>query len=185
MADQLATRADLDALMQREVPEATATLLLEIATAVVQAETGQRLVEATSTETLIGSHSSRLNLPERPASDIDTVELDGEEITDYRNYVSHLWRADGWQACTYEPSTIEVTYTHGYAADSQDLQLARGVVLMLASGVAANPAGATQLRIDDYMAAYDAMATQLSTSETLLRALRKKYSHNAGLVGFS
>ena len=44
MADMLATPEDLAALLQQDVDRATATLLIESATALVQATVGQRIV---------------------------------------------------------------------------------------------------------------------------------------------
>lgn len=190
----------------------TAAVLIESATAVVQqAAGGQRIVQVVGdTASVIGTTDSWLDLPQIPVTAVTSVTLDGRTLTpstDYRLMGNRLWRKFGWQtnygwpydgAYSYwggypppqilsgypyqEPSQVVVVNTHGYATGSQQLQLARRAVLSLAAGVYANPEGATQTRIDDYTAAYDAMAAKMEASTHLRAALRKAYGRRAGLV---
>lgn len=182
MADQLATPDDLAKLLGVEVDDRV-TMLVEIGTAVVQATVGQRLVEvADDSVTLAGSVRSWLRLPQRPVSAVASVTIDGAEVTDYKRFGADLFRRCGWAASNVEPSVVEVVYSHGYAADAQELQLARGAVLALMKGWADNTSGLKSERIDDYQVVYDEVAAQLEASPFLRSALRRQYGSPAGLV---
>jgi hypothetical protein len=102
MADQLATPADLASALQRDVDTATATLLIECATAVVQAAAGnQRILQVVGDVALImGDSDSWLNLPQVPVTAVSSVMLDGVTLTvgtDYKVFGNRLWRKLGWQ----------------------------------------------------------------------------------------
>lgn len=191
MADQLATPADLAALLQQDVDTATATLLVEIATAVVQAVAEQRIVRVaddTVTLDLDGYDAGvYLPLPERPVAAVGAVLIGSTAVTDYAPQLSRgrLWRARGWRSTLVsyfdQPSAVTVTYTHGYATGHQKLQLARGTVLSLAAGQYDNPSGANrQIRIDDYAATYEAMMAQVT--DTLRVLIRRQYGRPPGSV---
>lgn len=208
MADQLATPQDLASLLQADVDTSTATLLIEMATAIVQGACGgQRIVQVVDDVlTLLGATDSWLDLPQIPVTAVSSVVLDGTTLTvgtDYKLIGSRLWRKCGWQTnlgmpwdwpATWrsaslpagypvqEPSTVVITCTHGYPAGSQDLQLARSGVLSLARGGYSNPSGASSESIDDYSATYDAMAGRMEAAPFLKAALTKKYGRRGGLV---
>jgi len=207
MADQLASPDDLAALLQATLEPAAATLLVEMATAVVQqAAGGQRIVQVIDDVlTVAGYSDSWLPLPQIPVTAVSSVVLDGVPLTvntDYRVVGDRLWRATGWQAAygwpwdygngwgrpssvdwaEQRPSTIVVTYTHGYAPGAQELQLARSAVLALAKPGYSNPSGATSVRIDDYSVAYDSMASRMEAAPQLRAALAKQYGRRAGLA---
>lgn len=192
MADQLATPQDLASLLQSDLDLSTATLLVEVGTAVVQAAAGgQRIVQVVDDVlTVLGGTSSWLNLPQIPVTAVSSVTLDGGSIAagalagggNYRRIGSKLWRGDGWQADYGIPSEIIVTCTHGYPAGHQALQLGRGAVLGLAKGQYPNPSGATRVTIDDYTEVYDAMSARLEASPSLKASLRKQYGRRGGLV---
>lgn len=189
MADQLATPQDLATLIGvdwdtlTEAEQASLTMLVEIGTAVVQAEVGQRLVAVQDDEiVLLGTTDSWLSLPQRPVTDVSSVEIDGAAVTDWRRYGARLWRSRGWASSSTEPSTVSVTYSHGHADSAQELQLARGAVLAVVRDWAANPGAATTLKIDDYAETYSAMAARLETSTHLRAGLRRQYSQRGGLV---
>jgi len=189
MADQLATPEDLAALLQLDwdsldpAQQASLTMLVEIGTAVVQAEVGQRLVAVTDDSvTLLGTTDSWLDLPERPVTAVSSVAVDGTAVGDYRLFGARLWRSCGWAPSPLEPSTVTVAYSHGYASDAQELQLARGAVLAVVRDWAANPTAATSLRIDDYAETYSALAARLETTTHLRAALRRQYGRRGGLV---
>lgn len=192
MADQLATLQDLADAMQvplASIPTATGTLLLETATAVVQAVVQQRLVQvAGDSLTLTGNTDSWLDLPELPVTAVTSVTLDGTaltsgiEATNYKLRGNRLWRTDGWQTYVGQPSDIVVLYTHGYASGAQQLQLARSAVLSLAKGGFVNPSGVKSESIDDYNVSYQDMAAQMEASGFLKSALRRQYARRAGLV---
>lgn len=196
MADQLATLQDLANALQialADLPAGTGTLLLECGTAVVQrAAGGQRIVQVVGdTADLTGTTDSWLDLPQIPVTAITSVTLDGVALTvgtaaspptTYRRRGNRLWRGDGWQTYVGVPSDVVVVNTHGYAAGSQDLQLARSAVLSLAKGQVPNPSGVTSESIDDYSVVFNAMTVQMEASPFLQAALRKQYGRRAGLV---
>lgn len=196
MADQLATLQDLADALQiplADLPVGTGTLLLECATAVVQAVTGQRIVQTTgATFSLTGTTDAWLDLPQIPVTAVGTVTLDGVTLTagtaasaptTYRRVGNRLWRGDGWQTYVDVPSDVVVGgVTHGYAAGSQDLQLGRSAVLSLAKGQFSNPSGVQSESIDDYSLTYNAMTAHMEASPFLKAALRKKYGRRAQLV---
>lgn len=208
MADQLATPTDLAALLQSDVDTSTATLLIEMATAIVQqACGGQRIVQVVGDVLTMGCYSdSWLDLPQIPVTAVASVVLDGVTLTantDYKLIGNRIWRRYGWQANlgypwdwsyswahatippgypVQEPSTVVVTCTHGYAAGSQDLQLARSAVLSLARSGYSNPSGASSESIDDYSVTFDAMVAQMDAAPHLKAALNKKYGRRVGLV---
>lgn len=195
MADQLATPEDLAALLQQDVDTSTATLLTETATAVVQAVCGQRIVQVVAdVQTLdLDEYDGGLwlNLPERPVTAVTAVLIGATPLvtpTDYTVQLSRgrLWRSSGWRstllAYYQQPSTVTVTYTHGWPAGHQKLQLGRSAVLALCRGVYSNPSGAIRMSIDDYSEAYEAMAAQMECSEFLTAALRRQYGRPVGSI---
>jgi hypothetical protein len=204
VADQLATASDLAAALQRDVDTASATLVIEASTAVVQeAAGGQRILQVVGDTAAIRAPQGQwLELPQRPVTAVTSVTLaDGTVVTagtttgTYRRLQHRLWRDTGWakyspwayvQPFYYGlcdgPGEVTVVYTHGYAAGSQELQLARGFVLTLARAVFTNPDGASKEQIDDYQVAYDRAAAALEASPYLQKSLRRQYGKRAGMV---
>lgn len=193
MADQLASPGDLASLLERDDIEIyKATMLVECATAVVQATVGQRIVQIvneTVTFDLDGYDGGPyLSLPERPVTAVGTVLIGATTVTDFTRQLSRnrLWRAFGWRSTLVlyfdQPSTATVTYTHGYPAGHQRLQLGRSAVLSLLGGVYGNPTGASREQIDDYSVAYEALAARMEASPYLAAALRRQYGRPPGSV---
>jgi hypothetical protein len=193
MADQLASPSDLASLLQKDVDTATATLVIEACTAVVQAAAdGQRIVQVTNeTDSVIGTLSPWLRLTQWPVTAVSAVTLDGVSLTvgvpgsgstTYRLVGNRLWRQCGWQTYCGEPSTVGFTYTHGYASGRQELQFGRGVVLSLGRGLFENPSGVASEKIDDYAVAYAAAEAALDASPSLKAAIRKQYGPRARMV---
>lgn len=198
MADMLAAAADVGTLLgiaPADLDTAKATLLVEVATAIVQGETGrpaQRLVAvAGETATLVGTTDSWLDLPQRPVTTVASVTLDGVALVagaagsggnTYRLCGDRLWRGDGWQTHAGEPSSVIVVYSHGYAPTAQNLQLGRSAVLGLIRGAYGNEEGLTSVRIDDYTAVYDALAARMEASPHLADALMRAYGRPVGMV---
>lgn len=187
MADQLCEPEDVASLLQRDLDAYQTVMLIECATAVVQAAAGgQRivLVEDDAGD-ITGTTDAYLRLPQTPVSEVSDVELDGDALvegTDFRRRGARLWRAEGWATCWGEPSTVTFTYTHGYAAGRQELQLGRGAVLGLIRGLFDNPTGVSREAIDDYSVAYEAMSAAMEASPNLQASLRRQYGLRAGLV---
>ncbi len=192
-ADLLADPADLAAILQVDTIDTyTATMLVEIGTAVVQAETGQRIVQVIDDVMELDldeyDEGPYLVLPERPVTDVSAVLVGATAVTDWtlQKRRSRLWRAMGWRSTLVyypdQPSTVTVTCTHGYPAGHQKLQLARGAVLSMISGLYDNPGGASSIKIDDYAATYAAMERQLAASPNLVRLLQRQYGKPVGSI---
>jgi hypothetical protein len=205
MADLLATPSDLASALQMDVDTATATLALEVATAVVQEATGQKILQVVGDTAVITAPAGYwLELPQRPVTAVTSVTLwdatvvaAGTTTGTYRRLQNRLWRDVGWTKYppwTWSwpfnyglcdgPTEVTVVYTHGLAAGDQNLQLARGAVLTLARAVYDNPTGASKEAIDDYQVAYDRAGAALEASPYLQKSLRRKYGKRAALVRF-
>lgn len=193
MADQLATPSDLASALQSDLDLSTATLWVEIGTAIVQeAAGGQRILEVASDSfSILGTTDSWLDLPQIPVTAVASVVMDGITLTagtagavgtTYRRHGNRLWRTDGWQTYVGEPSVITGINTHGYAAGHQKLQLARGGVLALCQLAYSNPSMASRESIDDYTVVYEAMQAAMDASPFLAAALKKTYGRRAGLT---
>lgn len=179
MADQLATPSDLASFLQQDLDASTAGLLIECATGVIQATTGQRIVRATTTPSIPGTCGQWLNLPQWPVVSVATVELGGAVITDWSLIGVRLWRAGGWQP-SGTPVVAEPTYTHGYAPADQALQFARSAVMSLCAPFYSNPGGASSVKIDDYAETYGVMTAAMSSNTYLTAALRAAYGSGVG-----
>lgn len=174
-----------------DLPSATAALLIECATAVVQAVCGgQRIVQVVDdvvTLDLDQHDASRyLLLPQRPVTAVSAVLIGSTPASLWTPQLSRgrLWRRDGWRTplLAYprsQPSTVTVTYTHGYAPGDQRLQLARSAVLSLAAGGASGALGVVREQVDDYSVQYEAMAARMEASPFLVERLRGQYGRPA------
>jgi hypothetical protein len=193
MADQLATPADLASLLQRDVDTASATLAIEVSTAVVQAAVDrQRIIQVVDDTTVIDLGPDHcglyLDLPDRPVTAVSSVTIGTTAVTDFVLQASknRLWRALGWRPVGltpwYSPWTVTVINTHGLASGDQKLQLARGAVLSLARGLFTNPDGTVREQIDDYQVAYAEASASLDAAPALKAALRKQYGRRAAMV---
>lgn len=186
MADQLAAPEDLAALLQQDLDRATAELLIECATAVVQAAAnGQRILQVVNDQVQLDldEHDGGpwVRLPQRPVTAVASVAIGTLAISDWSPQLtrSRLFRPSGWRSTLVlypgQPTTVSVTYTHGYPDGDQRLQLARSAVLSLAGQGYGNPDGAVREQIDDYAVQYAEMNARMEASPTLMAALRKQY----------
>ncbi len=188
MADQLATPEDLAALVQADVDTASATLAIEVGTAVVQAVVGHRILRVTDTVTVYGGTDQLLTLPGRPVVSVASVTYAGSLLTQgtasgtWRLAPGGIWRDLGWTECSWEPSPTEVTYTYGLLSGDQGIQLARGAALSLGRGLFANPTGVVREQIDDYAVAYADASAALAAQPSLIALLRKQYGRKAAMV---
>lgn len=160
----LATEAELELLTGQDIASDKAALLLNTASGVVRGVVGQTLSEVADDELVImGTTSVWLQLPESPVTAVASVAVDGEALSsdDYKRFGDRLWRAGGWRSCPSEPSTVEVTYTHGWAAGDWRLETARSMVLTLAANKLANPSAAVSESIDDWRVRYAVTAEDL------------------------
>lgn len=192
MADMLVTLPELASFLQQDVDNATGTLAIELATGAVQAAAGQRIVQVTDDEIVIDRDTHDrgfwLELPEGPVTAVGAVLVGALPVTDFTVQLSRgrLWRAYGWLSATRPywpmPSTVTVTYTHGYATGDQRLELARGVVFELAKtgyNTASGSGAIVREQIDDYAVQYAQMAASIETAldpdGPVAKALRRQY----------
>jgi hypothetical protein len=191
MADLLATASDLASLLQKDVDTASATLALEVSTAVVQAAAdGNRIVQVindTETIDLDPEFCGRyLSLPNRPITAVTSVTIGATSVTDFVAQLSkrRIWRLLGWRPTpwVWQPWTVTVVYTHGLVAGDQRLQLARGETLALARGLFTNPDGTIREQIDDYQVAYAEAEAALDARPAAKARIRRMYGRRAAMV---
>lgn len=181
MAQQLATPAELNAVLQTTVDTTTANLLLELATGIVQAACGQLLIETDVTGELVDitCQTYWLELANKPVTSVATVELDGTAVTDWTLRKQKLFRPGGWLLSLSPPSQAEVSYTYGYPTGSQYLQLARSVTLSLAQAGYGNPGQVKGEAIDDYKVTYAEALARMELTEPMRMALVNAYGSPA------
>jgi len=180
VADQLVTPEELASYLQQDLDASTANLLIDLATGIVQSTVGQRLVEATTTALLdVTEPDSWLELPQRPVQSVAAVALNGDPVTDWVLRNQRLWRAAGWLANSWEPSQVEVTWTHGYPAGDRYLEMARLVTLSLAGSAYPNPGAVKSESIDDYRVSFDDAVARMQLTEPARLALINAYGISA------
>lgn len=180
MADTLATASDLNTLLGVTLPVAQSTLLLEMATGVIQAAVGQRIVDVTDTAVVdVDENTVWLELPQYPIRSIGTVKIDGVTVTDAVLRKQKVWRALGWVSTYSPPSQATIVNTHGFPAGSQYLQLARTMCLSLAAAGYSNPTGVTSEKIDDYQVNYAEALARMELTPYMRDALIKAYGRSA------
>ncbi|MFG1847783.1 hypothetical protein [Micromonospora carbonacea] len=182
MADMLAAPGDLASLLERDdLDEYKATMLIECATAVVQAAAdGQRIVEVVDDVAEVTAGTGQwLSLPQFPVRSVASVNYDGTVMASgpagYRLRGSRLFRRCGWSDSPLDMIPVTVVYTHGYPEGAQELQLGRSAVLGLIRDVYDNPAGLKAESIDDWSATYSALSTQMDGTPALRKALHWQY----------
>jgi hypothetical protein len=117
---------------------------------------------------------------------VSAVSIGATAVTDWTPQLSRnrLYRLYGWRSTLIaypgQPNTVSVTYTHGYPAGHQKLQLARSATLALAAQGYANPGGAVRMQIDDYSVQYAEMTARMEASQPLVRALMRQYGGPRG-----
>jgi hypothetical protein len=184
MADQLCAPEDLASLLQQDLDLATATLLIEMATARVQrAAGGQRIVDVTDTAVidvpLCSDEPCWLDLPQYPIRSVTSVTLDGTLITDWHLRFQRLYRGSGWLNSVDPPSQAVVEYDHGLVTGSQYLQLARDMTLSLAQLGYGNPSAAESEAIDDYRISFADADARMVMTESMRQAIADAYGASA------
>lgn len=186
MADQLVTPEELASFLQQDLDASTANLLIDLATAKVQAAAGQRLIEATSTAVIdvdICEFSPWLALPQLPVQSVASVEIDSVACTDYLVRNQQLWRLNGWNANASAPAQVTVEFTHGYPDGAQGLQLARDMTLALAAAGYGNPSLVSAEQIDDYRVSYADAEARMQVTPGMRDMLRTAYGVTAYVTG--
>lgn len=187
MADQLVTPSELASFLQQDLDTATATLLIEMATGKVQAACGQRLISSTSTVTLtvdIFDGDPWLPLPQWPVRSIGSVLIDGVADAEWLLRNQQLWRLAAWNRNWTAPTLVTVSYTYGYLAGEQGLQLARDMTLALAAAGYGNPGGSVSgEKIDDYSVTYAEADGRMQVTDGMRDRLRNTYGMPAYVTG--
>jgi hypothetical protein len=187
VADQLVTRTELAAFLQQGVDNATADLLIEMATGKVQAACGQRLISGSSTVALtvdIFDGDPWLPLPQLPVRSVATVLIDGVADTEWLLRNQQLWRLAAWNRNWTAPTLVTVTYTYGYLAGEPGLQLARDMTLALAGAGYGNPGGSVSSEaIDDYKVSYAEADGRMQVTDGMRDRLRNTYGTPAYVTG--
>lgn len=184
----LATVTDLEARGVTIDPSevSAVNVYLDVASVLVRDAAGSPISRVTSTVTLEGEPDARLRLPGLPVSSVSTVLVGGLAVTDWRLASGALWRASGWRP-GYEPSAVDVTYTHGLAAVPADIvdlvcRLAGQELSALRSGDVQSRA-VTQERIGDYAVTYgDAETGTMSLTKFQRDRLAARFGAGASLV---
>ena len=184
MADMLVTPSELASFLQQDVDTATAMLLIQMATGKVQAAAGQLLIEGTATVTLdvdMCDDSEWLALPQMPVRSVASVLIDGVADTAWKFRRQQLWRLNGWNTSGSAPTQVTPTFTYGYPASAQALQLARDYTLALAGLGYGNPgAGAvTSESLDDYKVDYASADARMVVADGMREQLRSTYGIGA------
>lgn len=202
---------DLAAILQRELTDAEETaalVLLEIATAEIQAELGQQITETVHTASIPGTWSRDLELPQRPVTAVTGVALDGVALA------SDGWAWNGRQTLRRGTSlvageadlddgdlddmgstgiagwhwggpgaTVAVTYTAGYVNVPADL---KGLCLQVAMRTMSNPTGIRSEQLGAYQVTYTVPGTGqvfgALLTDTERATLRRRYGRTAGTL---
>lgn len=174
MPPSFAEVSELNDFVNTDVPEGTARLLLELVTAEVQGYTGQTISAVTGdVVTLLPVGETVLFLPELPVTAVATVVVDGTALVVTDDY---MWtpagvltrRSNNWGVI---PSSVVVTYSHGYAEIPGDIKL---VCLQAAARALENPSGAVSEQVDgDYAVTYPHVAASAGAQLHLLEDERR------------
>jgi hypothetical protein len=118
-------------------------------------------------------------LPQMPVQSVASVLIDGVADTSWRLRKQQLWRLYGWNLNAAAPTQLTVTFTYGYAAGSQALQLARDMTLGLAAAGYGNPGAVSSEAIDDYKVTYAEADARMVVSDGMRDQLRDAYGISA------
>lgn len=186
-----ATEAELEAYTGSSIATDRATLLLDAATAAIQAYCRQSFTQATTTAVFPGTFTSALVLPERPVTAVTLVKIGDTTLTVDTDYVwdgAHtLYRGtkvdgvlsvngpdyliDGWGDWGGPGAQVTVVYSHGFASIPNDV---KGVCLALAARSLTSPDGVNSESVGSYSVSYSRTggAVSLLTEE---KALLNRY----------
>lgn len=129
---------------------------LDVASDVIRGHTRQTLhaVTADAVE-LTGNPTDRLDLPQRPVTDVTAISVDGTAIA----ADEFGWSRSGRLTLTAgtfgdDRTAVTVTYSHGYAIIPGDI---RAITLALAARMWVNPEGHSREQLGSYNVGYAAI----------------------------
>lgn len=117
----LATPADLEASNIDVSNEVRVNALLGRASAAVRRAAGVPITRGTFTVELLGTLEEWLKLPGQPVVSVAAIDIDGTAVTDHKLIEGKLWRLNGWQANSWEPSKVTLTITGGLVKVPEDI----------------------------------------------------------------
>lgn len=144
---KLASPEDLEAYLQQPLDSNTASLVLDVVSALFEREADTKFEPTEAAYQVEGVGQRYIDLPRLPVISVQSVTVGGDPITDWTLIGTRLYRAAGFGFCAAVPPVVEVTYTYGYPAVPDDV---RGAVLESAALAYTNPDLAVREQIDDY-----------------------------------
>jgi len=171
-----ATLTDLETRIGRDldpIEAAQATVMLEEATDLIKALTGQQILQATSIATFSG-YRRLIVLPQIPVTAV-SVTTEGRVYGTYEyDWVAEgllTHRGYGWAR------SVVVTYTHGYVTVPPALVRLTTKLTGDALALAARPANVTSERIGDYAVSMDTAASMLTVDDyRILESYKQVYA---------
>lgn len=185
MPSPFISTTDLSDYLGRDVTSDDGALIaVDSACAMVRTLTEQDYTETTEAISLDGSGTDLIFLPQRPVTNVGTVTVNGEEITDYAytengKLIRTSEEEPTWSTWgqSYQPSSfwpqgrqnIEVSYTHGYAGTvPSDVRM---VALSIAHRLVTQ-GGAISEQVGDVRKTYAVSSTDLTNGE---KAILRRY----------
>jgi hypothetical protein len=149
----LATASELASYLQKDLDTASATLVLQVASARFAREAGTAFVATTVTYSAVADGCAELELPYKPVTAVSAVRVNGVAITGWSLRLNTLYRTAGFgYRYAWPPDQVDVDLTHGYTAAGDDV---KGAVLETAAQAYDIPVGAVVSEsIDDYAVRY-------------------------------
>lgn len=189
----LAATSDLTARGVDTSATALVDTMLAVASSLVREAAGSPIAE-TETTFSVGAldRSQWFGLSEcvRPVTAIDTVEVDGVAVTDYKLINGNLWQPSYWSD-GYEPSELVITATVGLPvvpAYITQLVCDLAILGINTATVGAHDPSVIVEAIDDYSVTFSSGAQAVASAMTvpaLTRlGLRAKFGGGAGSVRF-
>lgn len=193
MPDALATTTDLDRFgIDYKGRDIQAQAMLESVSSEVRSAAGQPITLGTYTVSIPSEASRKLDLPSRPVVSVESVKMEGEEITGWKLLGNALYGERMWHQEGETPRLMTITYTAGYKTVPQDI--VRLVCAFVASGLAQDAAGGpgahrdqAYVRADDVQIGYrqggEEVIDALSLPETTRTMLRTRFGSPGISIG--
>lgn len=148
-----ATPSELASFLKQDVDTSTATLALQVASALFSQRSGVMFTPTTTTYQTVGTGYRQLFLPFYPVTAVSAVRSIGAggtlTLTDYTLIRGVLYRLLGFGTPgVFPPDLVEVDLTHGFATVPDDV---KGAVLETAGAAYSSPDISVKSEsIDDY-----------------------------------
>jgi hypothetical protein len=170
---QYASNAELESYLQKTLAGATATLVLQIASAEFSRVADTMWAPSGATWTTLGHGRTVLEPPYKPITAVAQVRVNGTVITGWSLVKGKLYRQSGFGVCgNFPPDEAQVDLMHGETTAPDDV---KGAVLETAGQAYDVPISAlVSESIDDYAARYVASGGGLQLTASA-RSLAEGY----------